>query len=148
MKSNRTRIQNALIAAARQAEFYAVSYDPETELSPDADVTSAMLAEPATVLANETGSAFVLDARMGRRLARRRASWRFNLMLEFDREVSVEFFENSLLDGPIKLGPVPEDSLPNVIISLVSSSVTHPPRQQPASGTKAVFTFEAELGRI
>lgn len=130
----RVRIQAFIIGLAKAGSFNNVLYDKTTDLPLYAVVTSQ---SPKSVRCNETGSSFERDAAQGRRLAGRRLSWRFSLLLEFDGEVDLSDFEQTLLDP---LPRVPD--FPHMVLQLVSSTVTHPPQQQPSSGTKAEYTID------
>lgn len=132
--SERVKIQAFIIGLAKAGSFNNVTYDKTSDLPIYNVVTAATL---KSVRCNETGSSFERDSFNGRKLAGRRSSWRFSLLLEFDGEVDLSNFEQTLLDP---LPRVPD--FPHMVLQLSSVSVTHPPQQQPSSGTKAEYLID------
>lgn len=114
--------------------FAAVSY-PEGEATAEA-TTSAL---PATVLVNEVQSTFGPDPLMGRREVRKRLAWTFELHLNFNAEVVLDPFVQSLLDEVPRIN--------GYAIKLLNYSVQHPPQQSPDSGTKCRMVIEASAPR-
>jgi hypothetical protein len=145
--SQRVRIQNHLRDVAMAGDFFAVVYDKDTGLAADIDfnATDALIVRPKTALANEISSSIAEDANMGRRVQRRRQEWMFQLHLAFDREVSLEAFEQYLMDNPPILPRT--DQFSPASIYLTSCSYDHPPQQGAANGTRATLTFAVTLGR-
>lgn len=145
--SQRVRIQQALIALAKEGEFFPVSYDGDDcpiQVNPSTDQPLA----PASVHCNEVPTTvFEPDPTMGRRLAFHRQTWRFELRCRWDREVTLESFEQAISDNPPVLAADSETGLGQVRLTLVRSDPTHPTTQQPSSGTSCVFSFEAVLNR-
>lgn len=148
MSSNRTRIQLALITLAKSGMFFAVKYDPTSGLPITINPYTEQPVTPATALANERSSVFTSDPTQGRRHSRKRRTWLFDLIIEFDLEASVEFFEESILDQVITLPTDSDLGLPVTFVQLINSSIQHPVKQQSTKGTRAVFTFDAQVGRI
>ena len=134
--SQKERIQNALVAVATAGSFFAVTYDPTTT-----NLVKGAAVSPATIRANETSATFQEDPKWRRDVRQDRKVWRWKLYLAFDREVTCEAFEEDLLLAPRWLPRTSE--LRQVRLLLVDSTYTHPTQHQAASGTTAVYTFEA-----
>lgn len=145
--TEKTRIQNKLIALALAGDFYAVSYDPDTKLVEDIDPDTADNIVPASVHCNEIHSSFGSDNRQGRRHTLARESWTFDLMIAFNQEVTLEFFERSLIDPTILIPPDIPNDLPQVRLLLDHVTPEHPQTQEATKGTKAVFTFAILMSR-
>lgn len=145
--SNKVRIQNKLIELAQVGRFFLVTYDPDTKKANDVDSAVDIVQPPETVLSNEIQQTFGIDPRQGRKRILRRDSWVFQLICQWNDEVTVEFFEEDLLD-PIPF--LPDDKtlgLEDATLLLNRTEVEHPPTQNAANGTAAKFTFEAVIGR-
>jgi len=134
MDLQRLRIQAALREAGN-VPFFAVRY---ANGIPSA---SGETVYPASVLVNETGGSFAVDSNNGRTYSQYRTSWTFELHLKFDREVSLEKFERSLMDNPIVL---PKGSFPRVFVLLARAQVQHPRQQETSQGTEALYIFNVE----
>lgn len=114
-----------------------MTYSPTTGLQTRGDV-----AAPRTILTNEVSGAFLAQARRYRRGARQdRGTWRWRLIAAFDREVTLESFEEDLMNTPRWLPATSE--LRRVDLILVSSTYDHPQKHGAASGTTATFVFDA-----
>lgn len=146
-RSNKVRIQNKLITLAQAGRFFAVSYDKDTKLANPVDDTADPVIAPASVLANEIQQTFGIDPNMGRKQIGRRDSWVFQLFCSWDQEITVEFFEEDLLDPLARLNDDKANGLEDVTLILNRTEVNHPPQQNAANGTAAKFTFEAVIGR-
>lgn len=135
--SQKERIHNALVDLASTGVFHTVTYSPTTGLQTRGDV-----AAPRTILTNEVSGAFLAQARRYRRGARQdRGTWRWRLIAAFDREVTLESFEEDLMNTPRWLPATSE--LRRVDLILVSSTYDHPQKHGAASGTTATFVFDA-----
>ena len=146
-KSNKVRIQNELKRLAREGRFFAVTYDPATGNANDVDPDVDTRLVPDTNLANEIDQTFKIDSQMGRKLILKSDSWIFQLFVQFNVEVTVEFFEKDLLDPLPHLLDDKANGLEDVTLILSRTEVNHPPEQEAANGTAAKFTFEAVIGR-
>lgn len=146
-RANKVRIQNKLITLAQAGKFFAVTYDKDTKLANPVDDTSDPVIAPASVLANEIQGTFSIDPNMGRKKIIRRDSWVFQLLCNWDQEITVEFFEEDLLDPLPRLNDDKVNGLEDVTLILNRTEVVHPPTQQAANGSAAKFTFEAVIGR-
>lgn len=143
--SQKLAIQTFLIGLAKDGEFYEVKYDPATGLPEPIIPGVAPKIQPGTVLVDETGASFEPDDKMGRRRARRRGSWTFQLILRFQTPALIEFFEQSLLD-PAPNVPA-EIGLPGAFLNLTSTSIQHPAQQGAAKGTEAILNIDVEYRR-
>jgi len=103
---------------------------------------------PASVVANELESSFDLDKSYGRRLVRRRVSWAWHLLLEFDIESSVEEQERDWIVNPPLLARDVGQGFDQVRLNLRRSQYTHPARNEGMNGTAVLFTFEVDFDRI
>lgn len=170
MGLERIRIQNALIAVALAASFYPVTYDKDTHEASygqdpgsfDADHTQVApygvptsfitpaptnalkRVAPASAECNEVSSTFGVSNRT-RTLSHDRKAWLFELRLAFNQEVTIEAFEQYVLETPIYLACEPANGLRRIILRLIRSTPVHPARQEPNQGTRVTFQFEAEL---
>lgn len=149
--SQRIRIQQTLVAYAKNYQFPIVFY--EADGSPRSISQSGIGAQTPVrtptlpVLCNEIQSVFEQDPQYRRNDIQTRQQWTFALRLKFDQEVLIERFEEGLLANPIIIDRDVVAGLPLVTLRLVQSEVQHPVQQQGATGTIVEFTFEAEQGR-
>jgi hypothetical protein len=123
-----------------------VVYSKDGEVA-QIDLESSNFIVPNTALSNEVSAEFFDDVRLGRRLARRRSKWVFELKLEFPSEITGELFEDDFLDPVRSLPRDSEKGLLHVLLYLVDAEYNHPPQQNPSSGSKVTYTFEAVEGR-
>lgn len=144
MNTQRTRIQAFLTGVAFEGNFFAVTYDPNTGLPRDVDLEGQII-KPVACHCNEVNAQFIPDENQGRRLARRRDGWMFELRIDFDREVTAEVFEQFMLDACPKLPPT--DTMPGIIFALTSVEAEHPVQQEPTTGSKFKYLVEAVEGR-
>lgn len=145
--SHKQSVHNAIVAAINQGIFLPVSYDPTTRLmSVPEDESEAV--PPASIAANELTCLFGLPERNRRTRIMERGSWRWQVIVRFDREVVADIFEEALLAEPILLEPDVTKSLRRITLHLVDADYTHPPRQGSSSGTQVIYTFEARLGPV
>lgn len=112
---------------------------------PDPEVP-AILMVPATVLAKPLSSTWDLPIVNRRRGFIERAIWRWELIVEFSREVDLEAFETTNMNTPLR---IPRSGLkPQVDLILEEAEYRHPPEQQPAGGTRVVYRVRAELSPL
>lgn len=138
--TNKKRIYDALMAAARAGLFLRVGYEQGT-----VTIIEGVPVPPKSVLANETRSTFGVSKRWRRTYIQQRLVWEWELLLQFDKEITAERFERAYCDAPINLPHDPANNLEAVILRLVSSSYSHPPQQQPSNGTRATYRFVADV---
>lgn len=147
--SNKTRIQQALMALGRAGPYYQVNYaaggsDPVQVETTGATPTPTQ--DPSSVACNEINCSFEVDQRYGRSEKRDRTVWTFNLICKFDREVTSEFAEEIWTDNPPTLPRDASNGLRQAVLQLTDAVYQHPTRRG-SSGTLVTFTFEARLSR-
>lgn len=143
MALDRIRIQNKLVEVALAGTYRPVTYNADTQMA-SADEGSSVT--PAGAIANETRSTWSASAARNRReYVHDRASWRFVMFILFDQEVTLEEFERSLVNQPIRL--LRDDALGvrQVTLHLIESEYDHAAQQESATGTKVRYYFEADL---
>lgn len=145
ISSQRTRIQKALVDLVKDETFPQISYNPDGSPREPDDQRVSRPEQP--ILCNETQSVFSQDERHRRGDVQRRDSWLFSLKMTFKTEVLMEIFEDNLVADPPVLEADKDKGLPQVVLRLVQTDVSHPVQQGASVGTQAEFTFEAELGR-
>lgn len=143
MNLQKQRILDRLKEEAKKGRFYSVTYDQYGQMKQSS--SNAPPTAPKSCICNETGAEFGEDTRQGRRLALRRESWTFKMILTFATEVSCETFEADMMDKVIVVPP--KDSLPSVQLRLMDAEYDHPPEQMPGNGSRVEYTFEAVEGR-
>lgn len=140
--TQRIRVQNKINEIAKAFDFYPVVYAADGSAS-----IGTPAVRPASVLVNETDSSFEIDKKYGRGLREKPSNWNISVMLKFNQEVDLSFFEKYLINN---LPFIPKDDingLESVILRLSRMTVSHPPRQGSANGTDTLLTFEAITGR-
>lgn len=146
--TQRTRIQNAIITAAKAGRFFAVQYEPASGEALDIDPALAPRIAPATAFANEIGSSFRVDENFGRHRRLSRESWNFRLEVAFSQEVTAEFFEFDLCNNPIVLVRDSDEGLDQAVLQLSRTVATHPVQHSSGAGSRFAFDFTIWLGRI
>lgn len=129
-------IHNELVKRLRLGPYHETSIDPETgEMSAAAGTIS-----PVGVSVVERNASFTLAQKNMRTLTSERSSWVWEGHVQFpSTSVSVEQFEESLMDGCISIS---SDDSRSLLAALVASEYTYPPEQSPNGGTVVVFTFQ------
>lgn len=140
VRLNKVRIQQFLVAFTKAGTFPSILYAAGMAQQPE-DASVA----PASVTCNETGSDWAIDDRDGRKLSQTRTNWNFEVRVAWDKEVSLELFEQAWAESPPLIAKddpnYPGDK--NLHLFLVSIQVTHPVEQGGPKGTKAVLTIQA-----
>jgi hypothetical protein len=140
--SYRTAIQNVLVETADAGSFPTAIY---SNARPSL-LTEGPSADAASIEANEARASFEIDERFGRTLRQERTSWAWVLRLRFEQEVSLETFEQALLETPITIQRDASDGRPRQVrLLLDDASYDHPPRGGPSNGTKVEYRFVADL---
>jgi hypothetical protein len=129
-------VHDVLFARVQSVPFLLVTYEAGKMCLGDP-------IKPATVRTGPLSSGFTIG-RDKRRLRLDREEWRWELRLKFDREVSLEHFEASLAQEPPRVIR-DADHDQQVTLMLEDSEYINPPQNQPATGTEAVYRFNAEL---
>lgn len=141
-------IQNKLIDYAQESvAFRKVKYDQDNKV--DLDTNDPPLPGSSVISSchvNETSSQFSLDQRNGRALRQKRESWIFQLRITFKTEVMVEELEEKWIKSPPVLARS-DTSSNQVTLMLLGTDIQHPPQKTSSTGTKAVFTIQAQLSR-
>jgi hypothetical protein len=138
--SQKIRAQNAIVAALKTRKFPVVTYDVTTGLATQTTAEDGVAAK--AVFTNEVSARFAVDKTHGRALKMVRTAWFFGLILEFDREVTIEAFESEMADEPIILPR--QDDLPGLRLLLVQTSHQHPVQQSASGGSRCELLFAAE----
>lgn len=138
--TNKERISNTVIAYAVASKFYAVIRNVETKA-----MSRGGLIVPQSCLTNDTVAGWQHDRQHGRDWISKRSAWRWQLILQFGQEALLEEFEETWAHAPLRLAATTE--LPSVMIQPTDAIYTHPPAQQPSSGTRVLYTFEAVVWR-
>ncbi len=143
--SNYERIQQRLHAEATTGPFYAINTDVETKLK---TVDDSAAIPPASVIAEESSTAFGTPSRNRRENRSERRNWRWQVACRFNQEVTVEAAEKRLIASNIILPRDDTNDLEQVTLKLLDADPFHPPQQSPSTGTQVTFTFEAELSPV
>lgn len=140
----RTAIQRLLHGRAKVGRFFQTKYDKDG-MAVSIDPNTAKKLPPRSIAVNEISGEFEADEKYGRAVWNRRSTWRFELHLGFDVEVTTAFFEQDMIQ------PVPRvdatDFHTYALVRLVNSEYDHPARDGSAGGTNAILTWEASIGR-
>jgi hypothetical protein len=151
MSDLRSTIRNFLLTHAQSFLWPVVVYDANNR--PQAEVFLFDSSLPSNPLirsldVDEISSQFVSDTDNGRYRNRKKSSWTWQMNVAFSREVDVNSFEKSL-SSPVLFIPSAETSgNGQVSFLLTRTTVTHPPRANPATGTSVTFTIEIETSRL
>lgn len=140
-------VHNSVVEAIKAGVFLPVTYDQETKLMSIA-VEEEDAVPPASISANELTCLFGLPERYRRSRIFERNTWRWQVIVKFDREVVAEVFEENLLIDPILVPSDKDNGLRQITINLLDAEYIHPPRQGSSSGTQVTYTFEAQLGPV
>lgn len=134
-------IHAALRQCASDAAFPQVSYPAGARNTSD-----SVFLQPKTILAKPLSSTWATPELNRQRYFLERATWLWELRLDFDREVSTEEFEDSLTNALLRIPRT--ESKPQVDLILEECEYRHPPEQQPAGGTSAVYRIRAEISPL
>jgi len=129
-------IQRAILESVRGREFPRVTYASGTDLPTLSDTN---LRPSRSTWCNETRSTFVEDTNHGCSYRRKRSNWQFNLLLDFDKEVSIEAWLNEISDTPLTV----RDENGKLVgrVDLLSCGAVHPVAHNSAAGSKFSITF-------
>lgn len=135
----RTAIQKAIVDLIEAGSFYKVTYSGK---QPTETMTKV---DPASIAINETGSGMSSSVRNtgGCDHAPVLTNWRFECVVDFNCEVSVDYF---LLHEFRNLYFTSENLLVN-IVSNGDYKVIHPPRQDSHDGTKLIIGLTVNTRR-
>ena len=144
--NEKVRVLNALIQLGLAGPFYAVTYDKATKLANDIDEATAPSITPAHVASNEISSGFEVDSRRGGHYAQQRVGWTWLLVVTFNQEVTSHRAEEDWMETPLVL-PKTADFPGTVTLLLGPINYVHPTKQQPSSGSRLEYSFEALVSR-
>lgn len=134
-------IQAALVNAAKAWNFPTVSYTTPGDLRQ----TAVGTIKAKTVLAYQVGTLFQVPASNRRTWKRERGPWTWTLELRFDRPVSLEEFEQSLVESPLRVSRDPANGLLHQVdLLLEESTYQEAVTKQPAMGPRAQLRFTAQ----
>lgn len=146
-------IHKKLRDAVLDADFPIVRYpdgvrttSEDVPASPPDPEIPATLVKPGTVLAKPLSATWNVPIVNRRRGFIERATWRWELIVEFSREVDLEAFETANMNTPLRIPR--SGSKPQVDLILEEAEYRHPPEQQPAGGTRVVYRVRAELSPL
>lgn len=140
---DRLQIQNLVRSTIVAGAFYAVSQNPTTRLV-SADTSATVT--PSSVVVNEIASDFRDAENYRRSLARERSGWEFQALVDFDREVIAEKFEEAWNATPPRLARDIANGRPfDVWLFLTRANYGHPTQQESSQGSHINYTIEARL---
>lgn len=142
--SYRDRIHNFLLDLVEECEFYGVKYGTDGRMLPVVTQESDRI-QPKTRVTNEIQGLWQRDVNMGRVQALARGPWTWELILQFDQEITGEFFEKFVAEK-VPWIPKDEEHKP-VMIELQRAEYEHPPKQSPSNGTKVSYFFHCTVSR-
>lgn len=131
-------IHDALLTAVKGGTYARVTY-PSGVRTTSASDTEA----PKTVLIKPVSSTWGVPERNRIREFRERATWLWEVYVEFSREVSLEAFEDANTNSLLRI--VRTATQPQVDLIFEEAEYLNPPEQQPAGGTRVKYRVRAEL---
>lgn len=142
MTSLSDRVQNSIVDALNAWNYPLVTYPSGRR------TTGVATAKPAECLVRDASGTFITP-RSNRMKGgiRERGEWLWLATVQFARPVSLESFEESMIDFPIRLSP-DGDSSHHVVIELLGAEYDHPAENQPSGGVRAILRFNASLSPI
>jgi hypothetical protein len=143
----RAVIQRSIRDLVENGRFYRVTYATDGSGNPaPIDPGSADdRVVPSSIEVNEVSSEFEPDLRYGRDYKQQRVSWVFKLLLGFEQETTLAFFEQDITDSVPRISPT--NDYPYVLLRIKEAEYAHPVRSGASHGTEAVITFQAQVGR-
>jgi len=136
--SHKTLIYNKVIEQVQAASFHPVQ-DSGRALSVDEDTNVS----PGTILVGEEAKTFG-DSRRSDRLRQSISSWDWVLVLKFNREVSLEAFEDAWIADVPKVKSTEDTRV--IFLYLESVEYIHPERKNDPKGTYARYRIRVEIG--
>ena len=131
-------IHAALLTAVKGATYARVSHPGGVRTTSATEVEA-----PKTVLIKPLSSTWDQPERNRTRGFRERATWLWEVYVEFSREVSLEAFEDANTNSLLRL--VRTATQPQVDLLFEEAEYLNPPEQQPAGGTRVKYRVRAEL---
>lgn len=136
------KIHKALRQAAKTHNFPMVNYPG------NARTTTATVVPAKTILSNELTASFITPRRNRLTYRREKSAWTWELLVAFDRAVSLESFEDSLVESPPTIPRDEDEGTPQVVMLLEDAEYRHPPTTSPSSGTRVRYRFTADLSPV
>lgn len=137
---NKVRVHQTLIQTVKAGPFYAVTYDPQTDEALDIDEGVATALTPSSVKANELDAVIDESPRFRQSQQLERSTWRWLVKAKFSCEVTAWRLEESLMTSPPCLAR--DSDQRQVQLRLERVEYTHPPTNQPHSGSEINFFFD------
>jgi len=134
--------QNALIDAVAAGTFYRVVYDSTNNRAVVRDTTNY---PPRSVKCNESESSFAPDTNHGKSYRLHRPTWRFALILVFDKEATIEPLINEICENPLKVTNWDGKFLG--MLELQSYHSEHPVTGSPSTGSQFTILFSVNKFR-
>jgi len=144
-RSDKIRIQNALLALIEAGPYFPVNYPPGSKIASDVDPLIDTPYPPDSAQTNEIDAGFEVDPRYGRALILDRPQWLWLAKVKFNREITAYHAEEAWQGDPLIL-PKTTDFRQATLI-LQRATYGHPIKQSAHNGTLIEFTFAARLGR-
>jgi hypothetical protein len=101
-----------------------------------------------TIVASPIGAEWSTPSRNRQTRRLERASWPWELILKFDRRVSLQAFEASMEDDPPIVTRAETGTDQQVTLLVARARYVHPPHNQPSTGTEVVYAINAELSPV
>lgn len=138
----RVKCQNFLLqTVADNPLFYEVTYDANRFA-----VVRSTPVVPVSVLCNEVRASFREAKSFRRYEARDRDVWTFQLKFEFDKEVTLERFEDWICNPVLTMKRNASGGYDRQVqFDLISTTYQHPQQQEHNTGTRAVMVIQAEF---
>lgn len=137
-----TTLSDVIHASLRQATL-AGTFPLVTYPAGARDTSDSIFLQPQTILAKPMSSTWSNPERNRQRAFSERSVWLWELTVEFDREVSLEQFEDDNTNSLLRI--VRTATQPQVDLIFEEANYTHPPEQQAGGGTRVVYRVRAEL---
>ena len=133
------RIHNAIKQALAGGRYHVVDYKQGMRY------TLRELAKPQTVLVRSLTSAFEPNrSSLCGADKRQRTGWIWTADVHFDRQVSLDLFEQGMQETDIVL-PREGELTQQITIFLLDATHIHPPETQSSHGTRVTYRFQADL---
>ena len=133
------KIHAALVSAAMAHNFPTITYPKGVR------TCGIAVVKAKTVLARQDGQLFSTPTSNRRTFKRERGPWTWILDLRFDKAVSLEAFEDALIESPIRIERDPDKDLPDQFVLLLEeASYQQAVTQQAAMGDRVLYRFIAQ----
>ncbi len=135
----RQQIHNKIVEQVQAASFHPVSHTAGRVLSVD----EATEVSPRAIEVQESGKSFGPSTRRDK-MRQEIDSWDWDLVIEFNREVITESFEQAWM-SQIPIIDKTDDTRV-IFLYLESADYSHPERKNSPKGTYAAYRIRAEVG--